>query len=203
MKLYYAPGACSLSPHIALREAGLPVELVKVDLGSKRTESGLDFKTINSKGYVPTIELEDGQRLTEGPAILQYIADKVPTRGLAPSSGTLDRYRLQEWLNFISTELHKQYSPLFDPAAEAGLVARQKERIGNRLGWVAQQLGSRDYLMGANFTVADGYLFTVLNWSRHVGIDLAQWPAVAAYVARVGARPKVIEAMQAEGLRTS
>lgn len=203
MKLYYSPGACSLSPHIVLREAGIPVELVKVDLRSKRTDSGQDFKSINSKGYVPTIELEDGQRLTEGPAIVQYIADKVPARGLAPAAGTLDRYRLQEWLNFISTELHKQFSPLFDPASDDALKARQRERLQGRLAWVAQQLAGRDYVMGANFTVADAYLFTVLNWSGHVGIDLAQWPVLAAYVARVAARPKVREAMQAEGLLRS
>ena len=200
MKLYYSPGASSLSPHIVLREAGVPVELVKVDLRSKRTEAGQDFRTINSKGYVPTIELEDGQRLTEGPAIVQYIADKVPTRGLAPATGTLDRYRLHEWLNFISSELHKQYSPLFDAAADDALKARQRERIEGRLGWIAPQLGTRDYLLGNNFTVADAYLFTVLNWSAHAGINLAQWPVLATYVARVAARPKVREAMQAEGL---
>src|SRR5271166_4720011 len=130
MKLYYSPGACSLSPHIVMREAGIPVELVKVDLQAKQTEAGDDFRAVNSKGYVPTLELPDGQRLTEGPAIVQYLADQVPTRGLAPTNGTFERVRLQEWLNFISTELHKQFSPLFDPAAEPGLKARQTERIG-------------------------------------------------------------------------
>ena len=200
MKLYYSPGACSLSPHIVLREAGIPFELIKVDLATKRTESGQDFKAVNAKGYVPVIELDDGQRLTEGAAIVQYIADKAPTRGMAPASGTLDRYRLQEWLNFISTELHKQFSPLFDPACEDSLRARLRERIENRFAWTAQQLGTRDYLMGANFTVADAYLYTILLWARHLRFDLERWPALAAYFARVAARPKVRVALAAEGL---
>jgi len=200
MKLYYSPGACSLSPHIVMREAGIPVQLVKVDLAARKTEEGTDFKTINSKGYVPTLELPDGQRLTEGPAIVQYLADQAPTRGLAPASGTVERYRLQEWLNFISTELHKQFSPLFDPASEDGFKARQIERIGTRLDWVSKQLGSREYLMGSGFTAADAYLFTVLSWSRHVGVDLAKWPTLSVYVGRVGQRPAVREALKAEGL---
>ncbi len=200
MKLYYSPGACSLSPHIVMREAGIPVQLVKVDLAAKKTEDGTDFRTINSKGYVPTLELPDGQRLTEGPAIVQYLADQAPARGLAPASGTIERYRLQEWLNFISTELHKQFSPLFDPACESALKARQIERLGGRFDWISKQLGNRDYLMGSTFTVADAYLFTVLSWSRHVGIDLAKWPVLSAYVARVGQRPQVREALKAEGL---
>ena len=200
MKLYYSPGACSMSPHIVMREAGIPVQLVKVDLAAKKTEEGTDFRTINGKGYVPTLELPDGQRLTEGPAIVQYLADQAPTHGLAPAAGTIERYRLQEWLNFISTELHKQYSPLFDPACESSLKARQIERIGNRLDWIVKQLGNRHYLMGSHFTVADAYLFTVLSWSGHVGIDLARWPALSAYVARVRERPQVREALRAEGL---
>lgn len=200
MKLYYSPGACSLSPHIVMREAGIPVELVKVDLQAKKTEQGADFRTINSKGYVPTLELPDGQRLTEGPAIVQYLADQAPTRGLAPANGTVERVRLQEWLNFISTELHKQFSPLFDPACEDSLKARQIDRLGARLDWVSKQLGNRDYLMGSHFTVADAYLYTVLNWSRHVGIDLAKWPTLSAYSNRVGQRPQVREALRAEGL---
>src|SRR5450631_3791183 len=141
MKLYYSPGACSLSPHIVLREAGLPVSLVKVDLRGKQTADGIDFRTVNSKGYVPVLELDDGQRLTEGPAIVQYIADKVPSAGLVPPAGTLERYRVQEWLSFISTELHKQYSPLFDPASDDALKTRQRERLATRMAWVAQQLG--------------------------------------------------------------
>jgi len=203
LKLYYSPGVCSLSPHIVLREAGLPVELVKVDLRSKRTASGEDYKSVNGKGYVPTLELDDGRRLTEGPAIVQYVADQVPARRLAPEAGTFDRYRLQEWLNFISTELHKQFSPLFDPASDDALKQRQRERLRGRLSWVAQQLAGHDYLMGANFTVADAYLFTVLNWTPHVGIDLTQWPALGAYVQRIATRPKVREALQAEGLLKS
>ena len=200
MKLYYSPGACSLSPHIVMREAGIPVQLVKVDLQAKKTEDGTDFRTINSKGYVPTLELPDGQRLTEGPAIVQYLADQAPARGLAPASGTIERYRLQEWLNFISTELHKQFSPLFDPASEATLKTRQVEGIGARFDWITKQLGSRDYLMGSAFTVADAYLFTVLGWAKYVDIDLAKWPVLAAYAARVTQRPQVREALKAEGL---
>jgi glutathione S-transferase len=200
MKLYYSPGACSLSPHIVMREAGIPVELDKVDLQAKKTEQGADFRTINSKGYVPTLELPDGQRLTEGPAIVQYLADQAPTRGLAPANGTVERVRLQEWLNFISTELHKQFSTLFDPACENSLKARQIERLGTRLDWVCKQLGHRDYLMGSHFTVADAYLYTILSWSRHVGIDLAKWPSLSAYSDRVAQRPHVREALRAEGL---
>jgi glutathione S-transferase len=200
MKLYYSPGACSLSPHIVMREAGIPVQLVKVDLQSKKTEEGADFRTINSKGYVPALELPDGQRLTEGPAIVQYLADQAPARGLLPAGGTIERYRVQEWLNFISTELHKQFSPLFDPASEPTLKARQVERLGTRFEWITKQLGSRDYLMGSAFSVADAYLFTVLSWTGHVGIDLAKWPVLAAYTARVAARPQVREALKAEGL---
>jgi glutathione S-transferase len=200
MKLYYAPGACSLSPHIVMREAGIPVQLVKVDLAAKKTEDGDDFKPINSKGYVPTLELPDGQRLTEGPAIVQYIADQAPARALAPAAGTIERYRLQEWLNFISTELHKQFSPLFDPACEDTVRARQVEKIGNRLTWVSKQLGSRDYLMGSAFSAADAYFYTMLSWCRHVAIDLAKWPSLAGYKARVEERPAVREALKAEGL---
>jgi glutathione S-transferase len=200
MKLYYAPGACSLSPHIVMREGGIPVQLVKVDLQAKKTEDGADFKAINGKGYVPTLELPDGQRLTEGPAIVQYLADQVPTRGLAPASGTVERYRLQEWLNFISTELHKQFTPLFGAVCEDTLKARQIERIGGRFDWVSKQLGSREWLMGGAFTVADAYLYTMLSWCKHVGIDLSRWPALAAYKARVEERPQVREALKAEGL---
>jgi len=200
MKLYYSPGACSLSPHIVMREAGIPVQLVKVDLQTKKTEDGSDYRTLNGKGYVPTLELPDGQRLTEGPVIVQYLADQAPTRGLAPGSGTIERYRLQEWLNFISTELHKQFSPVFDPACEESLKSRQIQRISGRLDWITKQLGGRDYLLGSTFTAADAYLFTVLSWSKHVGIDLGKWPVVAAYLARVGQRPQVREALRAEGL---
>jgi glutathione S-transferase len=199
MKLYYAPGACSLSPHIVMREAGIPVQLVSVDLASKKTEDSGDFKSINSKGYVPTLELPDGQRLTEGPVIVQYLADQAPARGLAPAAGTIERYRLQEWLNFISTELHKQFSPLFDPACEASVRTRQTDKIGARFDWVVKQLGNRDYLMGGAFSVADAYFYTMLSWCRHVGIDLARWPSLSGYKARVEQRPAVREALKAEG----
>ncbi len=200
MKLYYAPGACSLSPHIVLREAGLPVQLVRVDLRTGTTQDGADFRAINEKGYVPALELPDGQVLTEGSAIVQYLADRVPEAGLAPVNGTIDRYRLQEWLSFLSTELHKQFGPLFDPAAEPGLKARQGERIGRRLAWVAGRLGDGAYLMGDRFTVADAYLFVVLSWAPHVGLDLQPWPALLAYQDRVRQRPAVQEALREEGL---
>ncbi len=199
MKLYYSPGACSLSPHIALREAGLPVELVKVDLKTKATAEG-DFTAINSKGYVPALQLNDGSILTEGPAIVQYIADQKPESGLAPKNGTIERYRLQEWLNFITSELHKSFSPLFDATATVDQKETVKTRLGKRFDWLSQQLGNKEYLMGAAFTVADGYLFTVLNWCQWVNIDLGKWPVLKAYHARVAARAKVQEALKAEGL---
>jgi glutathione S-transferase len=198
MKLYFAPGACSLSPHIVLRELGLPHQLVKVNTKTRKTEDGGDFLQVNPKGYVPVLELDDGQRLTEGPAIVQYLADRVPQAGLAPANGTMERYRLQEWLNFITSELHKQYSPLFNPATEESVKESQRAKIRGRIEWIDRELAGRDYLLGSQFTVADAYLFTVLNWSQWVGIDLAQWPAVAAYMTRVGTRPKVQEALKAE-----
>ena len=200
MKLYYSPGACSLSPHIAASEAGVAVELVKVDLKTHKLANGNDFYTIHGKGYVPLLELDDGQLLAEGPVIVQYLADRNPASGLAPAAGTMERYRLQEWLNFISTELHKQFSPLFDPLPPAAWKETVKERVSKRLDWVQDQLAGKDYLLGSQFTVADGYLFTVLNWTKWVGIDLARWPGLSAYVARVQARPRVRAAMQAEGL---
>jgi glutathione S-transferase len=200
MKLYYSAGACSLSPHIVMREAGIPVQLVKVDLSTRKTEDGTDFRTINSKGYVPTLELPDGQRLTEAAVIVQYLADQAPARGLAPANGTVERYRLQEWLNYIATELHKQFSPLFDPACESTLRARQVEKIGGRFDWISKQLGTRDYLMGSGFTAVDAYFYTMLAWSRQVGIDLGKWPVLTAYKARVEQRPQVRETLKAEGL---
>jgi glutathione S-transferase len=200
MKLFYSPGACSLSPHIALREAGLDAELVKVDTKTHTLEDGSDYHAVNAKGYVPTLELDDGQRLTEGPAIVQYIADRNPAAGLAPRAGTLERYRLQEWLNFITSELHKQFSPLFATDTPADYRAIARQRIVKRLDWLAGELANGDYLLGSVFTVADGYLFTILNWTKFVGIDLAAWPALAAYHSRVAARPRVREAMIAEGL---
>lgn len=200
MKLYYAPGACSLSPHIVLRELNLPFETMKVSTKTKKMDDGGDFTQVNPKGYVPTLELDDGQRLTEGPAIVQYLADKVPAAKLAPPNGTMERYRLQEWLNFITSELHKQFSPLFNPATTDEAKEAQKTRIASRFDWVAEQLKGKDYLLGSQFTVADAYLFTVARWSVYVGIDLAKWPALQQYVARVGARPHVQAALKAEGL---
>ena len=200
MKLYYSPGACSLSPHIALREAGLPFTLHKVDLGAKRVDSGEDFHDVNGKGYVPALELDNGEVLTEGPAIVQYIADLKPTAGLAPAAGTPERYRLQEWLNFITSELHKGMGSMFNPAQTPEWKEGVKATLSKRLDWLSRKLEGKPYLMGDTFTVADGYLFTVLGWAPRVGFDLSKWPVFEQYAARVRARPKVVEALKAEGL---
>ena len=199
MKLYYSPGACSLSPMIALAEAGLPYQPVLASTKSHKLADGTDYYTINPKGYVPLLELDDGERLTEGPAIVQYIADRAPQKNLAPANGTLARYRLQEWLNFVSTELHKQYSPLFVAAVPDEYKAMQRQRLKDRYAWVDRQLAGRDYLMGDTFTVADGYLYTVTNWAQHVGVDLAGLANLAAYMKRVGERPAVQQARRTEG----
>ncbi len=199
MKLYYSPGACSLSPHIVLCEAGLGHELVKVDLKTKKTEHGDDFNAINPKGYVPTLVTDDGEVLTEGPAIVQYLADLAPASGLAPAAGSMARVRLQEWLNFISTEIHKGFSPLFRNApAEWQEVVRSN--LANRFNQLAATLEKQPWLMGEQFSVADAYLFTVLNWSKWVKFDLTPWPALGAYQARVAARPGVQKALKKEGL---
>jgi glutathione S-transferase len=198
MKLYFAPGACSLSPHIVLRELGLPFDLVKVDLGTKKTAAGEDFKAINPKGYVPTIALDDGQILTEGPAIVQYLADLKPDAKLAPRNGSFERSRLQEWLNFITTEIHKSFSPLFNAAMPDAAKEIYMAKLKQRLGETDTALGTGDFLMGAQFTVADAYLYTVLRWAAHFKIDLHQWPALAKYFARVEARPAVQAALHAE-----
>jgi glutathione S-transferase len=200
MKLYFAPGACSLSPHIALREAGLPFTPIKVSTKTHQIEGGGDFYAVNPRGYVPVLELDDGTRLTEGPAIVQYIADQAPASKLAPANGTIERYQLQEWLNFITSEVHKQYSPMFDPSSPEELKAKQRDKIAKRYDWVEQQLKDRDYLTGSTFTVADAYLFTVTNWAKPTGIDLSRWPALQAFMKRVAARPHVQDAMKAEGL---
>jgi glutathione S-transferase len=200
MKLYYAPGACSLSPHIVSRELGIPVELKKVNTKDKTIEGGGDYWKINARGYVPALELDDGQVLTEGPAIVQYLADRKPEAGLAPKAGSLERYRLQEWLNFLTSEVHKQFSPLFKPNTPDEYKKISKEIIATRFDWLEGQLAGKDYLMGKQFTVADAYLFVLLNWTRFQNIDLAKWPNLAAFHKRVGARPKVQEALQAEGL---
>lgn len=200
MKLYFSPGACSLSPHIALREAGLPFELEQVNNQEKKTKSGKDYWTVNGKGYVPTLELDNGERITEGPVIVQYIADQKPGSGLAPANGTLERVRVQEWLNFVTSELHKSFSPLFRPTTPDAYKDITRQNLSKRLDWVEKQLDGKQYLTGDKFTVADGYLFVVLRWAPRVNIDLAKWPNLKAFVDRVAARPKVHEALVAEGL---
>jgi len=200
MKLYYSPGACSLSPHIALREAGLPFELVKKDLHSQKLEDGSDYRDINPKGYVPALVLDDGQVLTEGPAIVQFIADRAPEKRLAPPAGSMERVRLQEWLNYITSEIHKTFSPLFNKQASDDWKAAARALLDRRIEYVAKALEGRDYLMGEAFSVADCYLFTTLNWAHWVKIDLSRWPAVTEYMKRIAARPAVREALQAEGL---
>lgn len=200
MKLYFSPAACSLASHIALREAGLDFELVKTDIRDKKTASGEDYRTINSKGYVPALQLDDGQVLTENPAVLQYIADRKPERGLAPAAGSMERYRLQEWLGFIGSEIHKQFSPLFVPTTPEPAKQVAKDNIARRLAWTEQALGTRPFLLGETFTVADAYLFTVLGWPQFAGMDLGQWPGLKAYHARIAQRPAVQAALKAEGL---
>ncbi|WP_284618438.1 glutathione transferase GstA [Aquabacterium humicola] len=201
MKLYYSPGACSLSPHIVLREAGLPFQPVLASTKTHQLADGTDYYTINPKGYVPLLELDDGQRLTEGPAIVQYIADQVPAKHLAPAAGTMARYRLIEWLNFITTELHKTYSPLFNPAMPEEAKNLFKEKLRGRYAYIDQQLEGKDYLMGEQFSVADAYLFTVTNWAKPIGLDLSAFERVLAFQKRVAARPAVQAALEAEGLK--
>lgn len=200
MKLYFAPGACSLSPHIALREAGIPAELVKVDLRTKKTEAGDDFTAINPNGYVPALQLDDGSVLTEGPAIVQYIADRAPEKKLAPANGTIERYQLQSLLNFIGTELHKTCSPIFNPKSSDDTKQAAKKLLERRLGYVDGLLAKGPYLMGEQFSVADGYLFTVLSWTKPMNMDLSPWPRLGEYINRITARPAVQEALKAEGL---
>jgi glutathione S-transferase len=199
MKLYYAPAACSLSPHIVLRESGLPFELVRVSTKSHKTADGADFYAINPKGYVPVLEWDDGERLTEGPAIVQWIADQAPERKLAPPAGTRERARLQEWLGFINSELHKGYGPLFNPAYPDEAKALARATLEQRFAWVNEQLAGREFLLDG-FTVADAYLFTVASWGHYVALDIRQWPHLAAFYDRVAARPAVQAALEAEGL---
>ena len=189
MKLYYSPGTCSLSPLIALHEAGIAVELVKVDLKTRTTASGDDYLAINPKGYVPALQLNNGEVLTEGPAILQYVADLAPASNLAPANGTLARVRLQETLNFISSEIHKGFSPLFNPAAPAEWKTLVRENLGKRFDYLSRRLEKSPYLQGQRFSIADGYLFTVLGWCQWVEIDLARWPVLTAYCANIAERP--------------
>ena len=200
MKLFYSPGACSLSPHIALLEAGIPFSLQKVDLKEKKVESGEDFNGVNGKGYVPALQLDNGEVLTEGPAIVQYIADQNPAAGIAPAPGTMERYKLQEWLNFVTSEVHKPMGSMFNPAQSADWKEAVKATLAKRLDWLSETIDGKPYLMGETFSVADGYLFTVLGWAKMVGFDLGPWPVIQQYVARIGRRPKVVEAMKAEGL---
>ncbi len=200
MKLYYSKGACSLSPHIVALEAGLAVELVSVDLRTGTTFDGTDFKKVNPKGYVPTLVLDNGETLTEGPAIVQYLADQVPNKALIPGHGSLARYRAIEWLNFISTELHKSFGPLFTPQAPEASKVAAKENLGKRLDYVNQELNGKEYLLGSQFSVADAYLFTVLSWTPHFQIDLSSRANVAAFMERVRIRPAVQAALRAEGL---
>lgn len=201
MKLYYSPGTCALSPHIVLREAGLPFELVRVDLRTKQLkDGGASFLDINPKGFVPVLELDDGERFTEGPAIVQYLADQKPESGLIPPPGTMERYRALEWLNYISTEVHKGHSPLFNPKAPEEWKAVVKEQLARQFGYLTERLAGKEHAMGERFTVVDAYLYTVLRWPKLVGIDLAAWPALVAYSQRIEARPAVIEALKAERL---
>ena len=200
MKLYYSPGACSLSPHIALHEAGLAHTPVLASTKSHKLQDGTDYYGINPLGYVPLLELDNGERLREGPAIVQYIADQAPAKNLAPANGTMERYRLQEWLTFIGTEIHKGFSPLFNPATPEETKTMAREKLLQRLQWVDGQLAGKQYLMGDQFTVADGYLFTVTNWAKPTNLDISGLANLAAYRDRVAARPAVQAAMKAEGL---
>ena len=200
MKLYYSPGACSLSPHIALLEAGLPYDLVKVDVRAKKLENGDDYLAVNPKGQVPALRLDSGEVVTEGPVIVQMIADKVADKHLAPARDSAERYKLLEWLNFITTELHKNFSPLFNPAIPDEVKNFFKDRIMGKFRYADSQLAGRDYLMGKQFTVADGYLYTMLRWADGHKLDLSALPHLMAFKARVEARPKVQKALAKEGL---
>jgi glutathione S-transferase len=200
MKLYYTPGACSLSPHIALLEAGLPYDLVKVDLRAKKLENGDDFLKVNPKGQVPVLALDSGELITEGPVIIQMIADKAAEKNLAPARDSTERYKMLEWLNFITTELHKSFGPIFSPVLADEAKAFFKDRVMGKFKYVDSQLAGRDYLMGSQFTVADGYLFTMLSWADRMKFDLSDMPNLLAYKTRIAARPKVQEALTKEGL---
>ena len=200
MKLYYFSGACSLASNVALREAGLPFELVKVDRRTRKAADGLDFNEVNPKGYVPALSLDNGEVLTENVAVLQYIADRNPAAKLAPSAGTMERYRLVEWLGFISAEIHKNFTPMFRDDAPEETKQYAGKVLSARLEYLSRAIANRPFLMGEQFTVADAYLFTVLGWGRHLNFDLGKWPQLQRYMERVGARPRVIEAQKAEGL---
>ncbi len=200
MKLYYSPGACSLSPHIALHEAGLKFEHVLASIKTHQLADGTDYYTVNPKGYVPLLEFDDGTRLTEGPAIVQWIADQVPEKKLAPPAGTMARYRLQEWLNFITAEIHKAAGVLFNPAMPEEAKTIYRTKLNERYAYVDKQLEGKQFLMGDDFTVADCYLFVVSNWAKPLNVDLSPYKNVGAYLQRIAARPTVQAAMKHEGL---
>ena len=197
MKLYYSPGACSLASHITLHELGLPFQAVKVDLEKRTTAAGPRLDVVNPKGYVPVLELDDGALLTEGPVIMQYLADRQPQAGLAPASG-MARYRLQEWLGFINSEVHKTYSPLFAPDTPEVTKEAAKAKLGKKFDYLEGALAKRPYLAGEEFSIADAYLYTVLGWAGFVGLDLGRWPVLKKYHARIAERPAVKAAQQAE-----
>jgi glutathione S-transferase len=199
MKLYFSPGSCSLSPHIVLRETGTEFELEQVNNQEKKTKSGRDYWTVNPKGQVPCLELDNGDKLTEGPVIVQYVADQ-NGYGLAGKPGTMERYHVQEWLNFTTSELHKTFGPIFRPTTPDAFKEISKTNLGKRFDWIDKELAGKPYLMGEKFTVADAYMFTVMRWTQRINIDLAKWPNIKAYMDRVAARPKVQEALKAEGL---
>ena len=201
MKLYFAPGSCALSPHIVLEELGLPYELDKVDNRAKKTQDGGDFLAVNSRGYVPALQLDDGEVLVEGAAIVQYLGDLVPEQGLVPHNGTMERVRLQEWLGFIATELHKGFSPFFNPRLPDESKAILRERLVQRYDWLAKEMVGKEFVMGEHFTVADAYLFTILRWGTTQNqMEVSKWPVLKAYADRIAARPAVHRAMLAQGL---
>jgi len=200
MKLYYSPAACSLSPHIALRESGVSFELEQVDLKTKKTNSGADFLKVNPKGYVPVLQLDDGQSLTEAAVIVQYIADKKPEAKLLPPAGTSDRYRAQEWLNYVATELHKGIGALFNPNLTDPWKQVLRQGLAPKFDFLTKRLEGKSFAFGDGFSVIDGYLFTVLGWPQHVGLDLSKWPALTSYSEKIAQRPAVQAALKAEGL---
>jgi len=200
MQLSFAPGACSLASHITAREAGINLDLKRADTKTKKLEDGSDYLAVNSKGAVPALKLDNGQVLTEGVAIMQYLADQKPESNLAPKNGTMERYRVQEWLNYITSEVHKGFSPLWNPTADPAVKTWALDGLKKKFDWLNTQLTGKKYLTGDNFTVADAYLFTVVNWTNFLSVDLAPWPALKEFQARVAARPKVQEALEAEGL---
>jgi glutathione S-transferase len=200
MKLYYMPGACSLASHIALREAGMNFDTVRVDGKTKKTANGDDYLQVTAKGYVPALLMDNGEVLTEGTAIMQYIADQKPAANLNAPVGSPARYRVAEWMGYINSEIHKGYGPLFNPAATPDQKQAAIEALGKKFTWIQGELGDKPYLLGEQFTIADGYLFTVLGWTSFIGVDLGKWPGLKAYHGRVAARPQVFAALKAEGL---